>query len=130
MRTPFIQAARISSAVALSAGLMMSYAQQGLVGTYVGEYRERQPEGYPRTQTATLEITSAQSGKLTGKYNLASFGCGGTYEVEGTYQDNKLDMRTKSGALRGCGDEQLMPMTQGNKLVGKVGAYEIELLRK
>ena len=113
----------------------MSYAQQGLIGTYKGEYMERQAENYPKIQNVTLEITSAQNGKLAGKYRLEDFGCRGTYEIEGTYQDDKVNLRTSGGSIVGCDQQQLMLQIQGNKLVGNVTAEAplrpgIELVRK
>jgi hypothetical protein len=107
----------------------MLYAQQGLLGTYAGGFRERGGE-YPVRVYAILEITSAENGKLAGKFKASGGSCGGDYVIEGNYHDNKLEMRTGKGAMRGCGEEPLVVVVQGNKLVGKYSTYDVELSKK
>ena len=109
---------------------MAAIGQQGLVGSYYGEYPEPTGHGWPKTQGATLQITSAKDGKLSGKLVLGMNECRGDYQVEGTYQDSKLDMRTSEGSLRGCGQQQISLEVQGDKLVGKYGGAIVQFSRK
>jgi len=102
-----------------------SYAQQSLVGKYRGEYWERIEDGHrgrPVTQIATLEIATAQDGKVTGKYTLDSNYCRGSYEIQGTFLDNKLELKTSDGPTRDCVGQMLMLQVQGDKLVGNTSA--------
>lgn len=115
--------------IALLSCSTLLYAQQGLLGTYTGAFRERGGE-IPRRVSAILEITSAENGKLAGKFKLSGGSCGGDYVIDGAYQDSKLEMRTSEGALRGCGKDTLVLVPQDNKLVGTIGAESIELQRK
>jgi hypothetical protein len=98
----------------------MTHAQLQIVGTYDGEYMERIPENYPKSQSVVLQISSAQDGKVAGKYSLSHYGCRGTYELEGTYRENQLVLRT-SGGMRGC-ESELTLTVEGNKLTGRVNA--------
>jgi hypothetical protein len=115
--------------IALLSCSTLLYAQQGLLGTYTGTFRERGGE-YPVRVSAILEITSAENGKLAGKLKFSSASCSGDYVIDGAYQDSKLEMLTSEGAVRGCGKDKLVLVAQGNKLVGKYGANEIELSKK
>jgi hypothetical protein len=109
-------------------------AQQGLIGSYEGRFVHTGFAGYgPQHTYATLEIANADNGKLAGKLKIErhwAYACEGDYVVQGTYQDNKLDLLTSEGVKRGCGKESLVLTVQGNKLVGTFGSSEIELGKK
>lgn len=118
---------RIQTAAAVSALLLfspISYADHPLVGTYKGNYYEAiSPDQRPPRQTATLQITSVENGKVAGQYTLEYFRCKGTYGIEGTYQDNKLQLKmTGQGARRGCGDQVISLEVKGNTLEGHTSA--------
>ena len=98
----------------------MTHAQLQIVGTYEGEYMERQPDNYPKSQSVVLQISSAQDGKVAGKYSLSYFSCRGTYDLEGMYRDNQLVLRT-NGGMRGC-ESELTLIVEGNRLSGRVNA--------
>jgi len=108
----------------------LSHSQQGLVGTYTGQFLEPQAHGTPKPQYVILEIAKAENGKLAGKVNLANFDCRGDYVVEGAYEGDKLRMQTSEGTLRGCGLQDLILTVQGGKLVGSFGRPQIEFSRK
>lgn len=116
--------------VALLCCAGISYAQQGLVGSYYGEYPEPTGHGWPKIQGLTLKIVSAKDGKIAGQLVLGSNECVGNYELEGSYQDNKLEMKTSEGSLRGCGQQPVTLEVQGDKLVGRYGMFSVQLTRK
>jgi hypothetical protein len=122
-----ITSIEIALALLLCATPLM--AQQGLIGTYAGAYEEKEDGTKRAHQHGTLELVSVQDGKVVGKFRLEQ-DCRGTYEVDGTYQGNKLDLRTSAGSPRGCGGEQLLLEMQGNKLVGTISGQAVQLLRK
>ena len=120
MQTSGIAAFSISltTAAMLMASATAANAQQELVGTYKGEYKEAQ---YPfaKVQLVTFTIATVQDGKVTGKYELESFDCRGVYDIQGTILDNRLELRTGEGPVKGCGDQRLSLSVEGNKLVGR-----------
>jgi hypothetical protein len=119
----------IATAVAFLLCSTPLMAQQGLIGTYAGAYMEKEDGSRRAHQYGTLELVSVQDGKVVGKFRLEQ-DCRGTYQVDGTYQNNKLDLRTGAGSLMGCGGEQLLLEMQGNKLVGTISGQAVELMRK
>ena len=100
---------------------MAAHGQQSILGTYAGEYFERIPENYPKLQSVSLHIASAKDGNLSGKYSITEFSCRGTYDIQGTYQGDKLILQTTGGPMRGC-EQQITLTVQGNKLVGNTTA--------
>ena len=106
-----------------------SYGQQTLTGTYEGKWMfgsgSRNYYNY-----GTLTIASAENGKISGKFAVARYACMGEYLIEGTYQNDKLEMRTGEGTLRDCGNQPFVVVVQGNKLVGTYSTFEIELSKK
>jgi len=109
----------------------LSYTQQELIGTYEGNWTVAAGShsgGFPNW--GTLKIVSAENGKLSGTFAVGNLSCRGEYLIEGSYHDNKLEMRTGQGAMRGCGEDPLVVVVQGKKLVGKFSTYEIELSKK
>ena len=112
----------------------LSYAQQELIGTYEGRWMAG-GSGDAGAATlfpnyGTLKIVSAENGKLSGTFTVGKYYCSGEYLIEGSYHDNKLEMRTGQGAKRDCGKEPLVVVVEGNKLVGKYSTYDIELSKK
>ena len=124
--------ARIYVLVSIVVPLLLSpisYAQQQLTGVYNGRIMVPASGRNPRPIMigATLEVTSVENGKVTGKWKNISGDCRGDYEVSGSYQDNQFDLLTSAGALRGCGNAKLVLKVDGGKLVGKLNIYEVEL---
>jgi hypothetical protein len=121
----------LALAVALACVLLstQSNAQQELLGKY-----EAIQAGYNQlggaTQYWTLEITAVENGKLTGTMNVAKFECRGDYPIEGSYRDNKLEMRTVEGRRAGCGNVPMVLVLEGNKLIGTRAGAPIEFLKK
>jgi len=117
--------------VALASVLVSSQssAQQELVGRY-----EATRAGYNQiggaTQFFTLEITSVENGKLSGKLTMAKFECRGDYPIEGSYRDGKLEMRTSEGHRRGCGNVPVILVVEGNRLIGTRDGFTVEFLKK
>jgi len=117
--------------IALFSCSTLSYAQQELIGKYEGNWTVAAGShsgGFPNW--GTLKIVSAENGKLSGTFTVGNLSCRGEYSIEGSYQDNKLEMRVGQGAMRGCGGELLMLVVQGNKLVGTYSTYAIEMAKK
>lgn len=99
------------------------HAQQALVGTYSGSYSAKnKPVG------VTLQITSAENGALKATARRMAGACAGQYELEGTYRDDKLQLRSteKSGRAGDC-DLRFQLTAEGDKLVGKLGQLDVQL---
>ena len=106
----------------------LSYAQQEIVGTYAGSYSVS--SGHPERYSATLTITGVVNGKVAGKFHIDASTCGGDYPIDGAYQDGKLDLRTGEGSMRGCGQDAVKLVLQGNRLVGTIGGFNASLGKK
>lgn len=94
----------------------VSHAQQTVEGKYTGTRAgEKRPVGL------SLEITSAQNGKVQGSVTLTQQRCGGIFPVEGAYQDNKIELRAAAGGRTGdCGERKLELVASGNELTGRM----------
>lgn len=106
-----------------------SYAQQGLMGSYQGNYVEF-VSGHPTPHHGVLQLSKMENGKVAGKFNITGQSCSGEYAVTGTYSDSKLDLRTSEGSLRGCGNEPLVLSIEGDTLTGTYSTMRITLSRK
>ena len=106
-------------------------AQQTLVGKYTGNFIQKTVRG-DESRGLTLEIASAENGKLKGTAVRVEKGtCAGKYEVEGTYKENKVDVRSVGGG--GAGGDcslSLRLVAEGNKLTGTFGQRPVELSRQ
>lgn len=100
-------------------------AQQTLVGKYSGNFMQSTKYG-EKPVGITLDITSVEDGKVNATaVRFASGGtggCAGTYKLQGTHQDNNIDIKAveKSGSAGDCG-MRLQLVAAGNKLTGKFG---------
>lgn len=106
------------------------YAQQTLTGKYTGTFIMKTRYG-DQTAGITLEITSAENGKLKGAANRlasgqAGQGCAGDYPLEGEYEGNNLELRGVGGRSGDC-KMTLRLVAEGNKLKGKMGQVDIEV---
>jgi hypothetical protein len=124
--------------LAVAAGLVLSvctgslYAQESLGGKYSGSYMQTTNQG-DKPATVVLEITSVESGKVKAKAVRGAVGnrgpgvaCAGEYQMEGTYANNKLVIKSVSGPAVDCGLGFVL-VAEGNKLKGTVGKREVEL---
>jgi hypothetical protein len=107
------------------------YAQQPLVGKWEGTVVEG-----GRTDRATsiaVEITNADGGKLKGTMQLNPYrnrGCSGIYQIEGTYQDNKVEFKSNQrGGVDWCNMEYKL-VAEGGQLKGTGGTGEVQLSKK
>ena len=108
----------------------LSYAQQGLIGSYEGRFMQTNPAERSTRIGSTLEIKSAENGKLAGIFKISNEYCRGEYLIQGTYNESRLEMLTGEGTKRDCGKESLVLIVQGNKLVGTIGSLQIEMEKK
>jgi hypothetical protein len=120
----------VAIGIAFLCSSILSYAQQGLIGTYEGPYFEVTNGEWPRRHSTTLHITSAENGKLAGKFHVSGPSCQGDYVIDGTYQDNKLELRTSEGGVPGCGNRKFILNIESDKLVGKYDTLTITLSKK
>ena len=108
----------------------LAHGQQGLPGTYEADVSGITVDGRPWYQRVTLAITSAENGKIAGKYNVPKYSCAGDYLIEGSVKENHLELTTSPGVLRGCGNTKIVLTVDGTRLVGKVNTYDAEFRRK
>ncbi len=107
------------------------HAQETLVGKYSGTFNLTTRTG-AHGIAITMEITNAANGKLQGKANRhsagrAGTGCAGEYKLEGTYQDNKLEITSEAGGPAKDCILHFHLVAEGNKLRGKMGDLDTEL---
>jgi hypothetical protein len=110
---------------ALSTGVV--FAQGALIGTYNGSYEVQSTKGHHRFGI-TLAITSVEDGKVQGTGTLHDGPCRGSYPVEGLVKDGALGVRAiqKGGPAGDCGFG-FKGKIEGNRLVGNMGRFEVEL---
>jgi len=104
--------------LALSLCSLAVHAQQGIVGKYNGTL----VRASGKSSGITIEITSAENGKLKGSYTSHGRGvCGGIFPIEGTYQGNKLEFTAAKGGPTGdCLERKFEVVSDGDKLVGQM----------
>lgn len=97
------------------------YAQDSLVGKWSGSFSIQTSRGEIKVGVE-LTIASVENGKVKGTATSYSKSCGGQYEMQGTYQDDKLALKSanKSGGAGDCWFG-LKLTVDGNKLVGTTG---------
>jgi hypothetical protein len=119
----------VTTGLILLLGSTCLHAQQALVGTYNGTFTAKIRSSSAEIQVGLkLEITSAENGALKGTLiNYGTAGCGGQYKLEGTYQDDKLQLTSDKGGRAGDCTLQFQLTAEGNKLVGKMGPNDVTL---
>jgi hypothetical protein len=116
-----------------------SLSQEALVGQYSGFFVARTRTSEIR-ERLTLEIQTAQGGKLkatatryfSGTRLVAGAGmCMGDYVLEGTYQDDKIELRSvgPGGAAGDC-RMILRLAVEGDKLTGMMDKRRAELTKR
>ena len=123
----------VTTGLILPLGSTCLHAQQALVGSYSGSFTKQGRAGNLQGGV-TLQITSAENGALKatairGSAGLrGTDGCAGQYELAGTYQGDKLQLKStaKGGGAGDCG-LSFQLTADGNKLVGKMGQLDVQL---
>ena len=120
----------LASLLAIAMGhYSIACAQDSLVGTYKGNNTGPGCPGDVQVEVQ-LVIASVEKGVVKGTVTqFSKGGCAGEYPMEGTYDDNKLVMKsTGKGGRAGDCDFGLNVALEGNKLVGtNVGGRPIQL---
>ncbi len=122
--------------IVVAAGLAISFstpvlAQHALVGKYSGSFAQTTSQGELHPGL-TLEILAVEGDIVKGTaVRMAlgpSRGCAGEYPVEGKVKGDTLALRaTKKGGPAGDCDLTLRLKAEGNKLVGTMLNYKVEL---
>jgi hypothetical protein len=112
--------------------------QEGLVGQYSGYFVVRRTSEV--RERLTLEIQTAQDGKLkatatrhytAGRPTAGANMCVGDYVLEGTYDDNKIVLRSIGpGGRAGDCRMTLRLAVEGDKLTGTMGKFGAELTKR
>jgi hypothetical protein len=122
-------------AVAFGSSLLVfaaaSHAQENLVGKYNGTFLFQTQSRGLLPIAISMEITSAAGGKLQGKATRSSnakagMGCVGEYKLEGTYEGNKIDMKSEPGGPAKDCIMHLQLVAEGNRLKGKMGQSDVD----
>ena len=122
-------------AVALGSSLLVfaasAHAQESLVGKYNGTFLLQTQSRGILPIAISMEITSAAGGKLQGKASRSSnakagMGCMGDYKLEGTYEGNKIDMKSEPGGPAKDCIMHLQLVAEGNRLKGKMGQSDVD----
>jgi hypothetical protein len=84
--------------------------------------------------TVVLDITSVESGKVKAKAVRGAYGnrgpglaCAGEYQMEGTYENNKLVIKSVAGPGGLDCSLGFVLVAEGNKLKGTFGKRDVEL---
>jgi hypothetical protein len=105
----------------------VAFAQDSIVGSYNGNYEVQTIRGQQRWGV-TLAIASVEDGKVKGTATLHQGGCQGSYPVEGSVKGNVIGVRaTEKGGPAGDCSFGFKGKVEGNRLVGNMGKYEVEL---
>jgi hypothetical protein len=102
------------------------FAQQELLGTYRGTF-DVEGSRNRNTHGLELQITSIESGTMTGKLKVMGGNCRGDYSISGKYSSNEFALRTAAGEIKGCGNTRLVLAVRDGKLVGQYGRSATEL---
>jgi hypothetical protein len=113
--------ARIAGAILFICSTCL-YAQEALVGKYIGSLTAPNQKQVNVQFGITIEITSAENGKLKGTIsNQSSRPCKSDLPAEGTYEGSNVKIAVvEAGLPQGCGALKFEGVAEGNKLVGKM----------
>ena len=113
--------------LAFVADFGLALAQDAAVGTFRGSFDAHTNIGLVSVGV-TLTISSVDDGKVTGTGNLARGVCAGNYPLAGTLKGADLAVRaTQKGGPAGDCSFGFRGKVDGNRLVGTMGKYEVEL---
>ena len=113
-------------AIFLGSTCQLLYAQDSLIGKYSETYTRNTNKGEQR-YGLELNIESSENGVVKGTAIRNGRDCRGAFPVEGTFKDNRLEL--KSGKVSGAEDctANLRLAAEGNKLKGTMGNAAVEL---
>jgi len=117
---------RACAAIALVCSVT-ALAQESIVGTYKGSFEVHTNIGMMPVGVS-LVISGVDDGKVNGVATLGGRGCAGDYPVEGTLKGSEIAVRAPQKGGRG-GDCSFgfRGTVEGNRLVGRMGKYDLEL---
>src|SRR3954467_2247275 len=99
LREPNVKLARIVGSLLFICSSCL-YAQQALVGKYTGSLSAPNNRNVEMQFGITIEITSAENGKLVGKIsNQSARACNSSLPAEGTYEGNNIKLAVVEGGL-------------------------------
>lgn len=101
-------------------------AQDSLIGKYTGSYERRTNRGDER-YGVELNIVSVENGIAKGTAVRNGRQCPGTYPVEGTVKDNRLELKSGKGGTADDCAANFRLVAEGNKLKGTMGSTPVEL---
>jgi hypothetical protein len=103
------------------------FAQDALVGKYAGSFPVQTNRGNIDVGVTVL-IASVEDGKLKGTGTYHTGPCAGDYPLEGIVKGNAVGLRgTAKGGRAGDCAFGFKGTAEGNRLVGSIGKYEVEL---
>ena len=122
--------ARSIAIVVAGAGLWAatSFAQGALTGSYQGSYTFQAAK--PFEIGVTLVIAKAEAGAIAGTGTLHTGACRGDYPVSGKGQAGGFFVVSGKGGPAGDCTFGFKGRLEGNKLVGTIGKYDVELRKQ
>jgi hypothetical protein len=113
--------------VATACASATAVAQESVAGTYNGNYEVSTPRGHQRWGV-TLTISNVEGGKVKGIATLQQGPCRGDYPVEGVVKNGVIGVTaTAKGGPGGDCSFFFKGKIDGNRLVGNMGKYDVEL---
>ena len=85
--------------------------------------------GIPMTVGIALTVASVDGAQVTGTWEMLKGNCPGKYPFAGTFQNNKLHIKTEAGSKQGCGPYGPSFSLEGDKLMGKFAQQDVTLTR-
>ena len=122
--------AAIVRAAGFAGALLLSFtalSQESLPGAYQGAFEVHTNLGI-QSVGVTLKIDAVDDGKVKGVATMGGRACAGDYPVEGTLKGQQIAVRaTQKGGRAGDCSFAFAGTVDGNRLVGKMGKYDVEL---
>ena len=104
------------------------YAQESFVGKYTGSYERKTNRGDER-YGVELNIASVENGIVKGTAIRHGRQCPGSYPIEGTMKENRLELKSGKGGTADDCAANFRLVAEGNKLKGTMGSTSVELSR-
>ncbi len=105
-------------------GYTSVHAQDSLIGKYSGTYTATTAG---RQWGLDLNIISVDNGTVKGTALRYGRECRGDFQLEGTYKENQLVLRSNAGGAAGDCRVDLRLVSEGNNLKGTMGSFPIQL---
>ena len=105
----------------------LAHAQETLSGKYQGFITVQTAAG-SRNLGVVMNLQSSESGAVTGTGTINDGPCADDFPLGGTFKEGELRVgsRKKGGRGGDCGFT-FSGKLEGNKLVGRLGSYDLEL---